>query len=146
MLESSFPNTPQTPSLDQPNQISYIDNSTYQTMVGFLSERTTRVAKPAKKTTSEKKRPTFNIKALLARRIDLPGGKKLNRDVKAPKPVRAIGGYFKGAFQELRQVRWPTRRATWGLTMAVIVFTLILTAFILGLDYAFEQLFRKVIL
>ena len=40
------------------------------------------------------------------------------------KPFRAIGGYFAGAWVELRQVRWPNRRATWSLTLAVILFPL----------------------
>ena len=34
-----------------------------------------------------------------------------------------IGAYFAGAWKELRQVRWPNRKATWALTGAVIVFS-----------------------
>lgn len=56
-----------------------------------------------------------------------------------------IGGYFKGAWVELRQVRWPNRRATWGLTLAVIVFSLILTILILTLDALFKYLFQLII-
>ena len=55
-------------------------------------------------------------------------------------------GYFAGAWQELRQVRWPDRRATWSLTVAVIVFSVFFAALILGLDYVFNELFRKVLL
>ena len=55
-------------------------------------------------------------------------------------------GYFKGAWQELQQVRWPDRRASWSLTLAVILFSLFFAGLILGLDYIFENLFRKVIL
>ena len=30
------------------------------------------------------------------------------------KMLRGIGGYFKGAWQELKQVRWPTRQSNMG--------------------------------
>lgn len=55
-------------------------------------------------------------------------------------------GYFKGSWQELQQVRWPDRKASWTLTLAVIIFSLFFAGVILGLDYIFETLFRKVIL
>lgn len=61
-------------------------------------------------------------------------------------PIRAIGGYFKGAWQELRQVRWPNRAATWGLTLAVILFSLFFAGIILGLDTAFSYLFKEILL
>lgn len=87
------------------------------------------------------------IKSTLGKRVNvLPAGKALGRDVKAPKWLNAIGGYFKGSVRELAQVKWPTRRATWGFTLAVIVFTVIMSGFILALDYGFEQLFKQVIL
>ncbi len=55
-------------------------------------------------------------------------------------------GYFEGAWRELVQVRWPDRAATWSLTLAVMVFSLFFAGIILGLDYVFNELFRKVIL
>jgi preprotein translocase SecE subunit len=62
------------------------------------------------------------------------------------KPFRAVGGYFKGAWVELRQVRWPDRKATWGLTLAVIAFSLFFALVILGLDAVFSYLFKEVLL
>lgn len=57
-----------------------------------------------------------------------------------------LGGYFKGAWIELRQVHWPTRSATWGLTGAVLLFSIFFVVFITLLDagfkYAFEQILR----
>lgn len=86
-------------------------------------------------------------KAALGKRINLiPTGKKLGKDVKMPKWLKAIGAYFKGAAHELGQVKWPTRRATWGFTIAVMLFTAVMSGFILALDYSFEQLFKQVIL
>lgn len=62
------------------------------------------------------------------------------------KPFRAFGGYFKGAWDELRQVRWPDRKATWSLTLAVILFSLFFALVILGLDAVFSYLFKEVLL
>ncbi len=62
------------------------------------------------------------------------------------KPFRAVGGYFKGAWVELRQVRWPDRKASWSLTLAVILFSLFFALVIVGLDSAFSYLFKEVLL
>lgn len=59
--------------------------------------------------------------------------------------LKAIGGYFKGAWVELKQVRWPTRRATWGLTAAVILFTLFFVGVIVLLDAIFKSLFEIIL-
>lgn len=61
-------------------------------------------------------------------------------------PFFGIGRYVGGAWQELRQVRWPDRKATWSLTGAVIVFSLFFAAVILGLDYVFQYLFKEILL
>jgi len=60
-------------------------------------------------------------------------------------PVFAVGAYFKGSWQELRQVRWPNRKATWGMTAAVLIFTGIFVAIIVGLDWVFSTLFKLII-
>ena len=56
-----------------------------------------------------------------------------------------IGGYFKGAWQELRQVHWPTRQATWGLTGAVLLFSAFFIVFITLLDAGFKFLFEQIL-
>lgn len=61
-------------------------------------------------------------------------------------PFRGIGRYVRGAWQELRQVRWPNRKATWSLTGAVIVFSAFFAAMILGLDFVFQYLFKEILL
>lgn len=61
------------------------------------------------------------------------------------KALRGIGGYFKGAWVELRQVRWPTRRATWELTLAVILFSIFFVVIIVLLDLLFKYLFELII-
>jgi len=69
--------------------------------------------------------------------------KKLSQKVLSP--LFAIGRYFKGSWVELKQVRWPNRRATWGLTAAVLLFTGIFLALIVSLDAFFSWLFNLII-
>jgi preprotein translocase subunit SecE len=75
---------------------------------------------------------------------------------KAPKAARqpknwfekmlfGIGGYFKGAWVELRQVRWPNRKATWALTLAVLLFSAFFVVLILLLDTLFKYIFELII-
>lgn len=79
--------------------------------------------------------------------------KKVAPDIKRTKkpkrnllrPLIAIGEYFKGAWYELRQVRWPTRRATWGLTLAVLLFSAFFVVLIVLLDLLFQFLFEQLI-
>lgn len=61
------------------------------------------------------------------------------------RPFTALGRYFKGAWQELREVRWPTRRATWGLTIAVLIFTAFFMVLILALDAGYKALFEIIL-
>lgn len=60
-------------------------------------------------------------------------------------PFPAIGGYFAGAWYELKEVRWPNRRATWGLTVAVLAFTAFFIVLILLLDALFKYLFQLIL-
>ena len=61
------------------------------------------------------------------------------------KPFLAIGRYFKGAWIELKQVRWPTRKATWGLTMAVILYSAFFVALVVLLDTGFSNLLELIL-
>lgn len=60
-------------------------------------------------------------------------------------PVSAFFGYFKGAWKELRQVRWPNRSATWSLTGAVLAFSAFFVVFILLLDALFKYIFEIIL-
>ncbi len=60
-------------------------------------------------------------------------------------PLFIMGRYFKGSWTELRQVRWPNRRATWGMTAAVVIFTMMFVGLIVLLDAMFSQLFKLII-
>lgn len=60
-------------------------------------------------------------------------------------PLKATTGYFKGAWQELKLVRWPTRSATWAMTIAVLLFTAIFIVLILLLDAGFNWAFEQIL-
>lgn len=60
-------------------------------------------------------------------------------------PFTATVAYFKGAWYELRQVRWPDRGATWGMTAALIGFTLFFVVIILLLDALFKYVFELIL-
>lgn len=76
--------------------------------------------------------------------IDAPAVKAKRTRTKKNALVR-IGGYFKGAWIELRQVRWPNRRSTWGLTLAVLLFSAFFVVIILLLDLLFKYLFEIIL-
>lgn len=61
------------------------------------------------------------------------------------RPFVAFGKYLKNSWLELRQVRWPGRKATWKLVLAVIVYTLIFVGFLTLLDVLFDLLFTKLL-
>jgi preprotein translocase SecE subunit len=60
-------------------------------------------------------------------------------------PAIAMRDYFAGAWYELKQVRWPNRRATWGMTMAVLAFTAFFILLILLLDALFKYVFQLIL-
>ncbi len=61
-------------------------------------------------------------------------------------PFTGTWAYITGSWHELRQVRWPNRSATWGLTLAVILFTVFFAVIIILLDLGFNYLFKEVLL
>ena len=56
------------------------------------------------------------------------------------RPFVYLGRYIKDSWQELRQVRWPNRKATWKMVLAVLVYTAIFVIFISLLDLFFTWL------
>lgn len=70
---------------------------------------------------------------------------KKTRKNRRRNPFAAFWGYLKGSWYELRQVRWPDRRATWGMTGALLAFTGFFVVVILLLDAGFEKLFNIIL-
>ncbi|MCL1929781.1 preprotein translocase subunit SecE [Candidatus Saccharibacteria bacterium] len=74
--------------------------------------------------------------------------KKPTKDIKSKKQSQKedTKNYFVGAWRELRQVHWTNRRATWTLTIAVILFSGFFALFILVADWIWNWLMQEVIL
>jgi len=83
-----------------------------------------------------------------------PTPKKTKKPIRADKPapffllrpIFAIGRYFRDSWRELRQVRWTNRRATWMLTLAVIIFCVLFAAVIMVVDWIFNWVVQEVVL
>lgn len=87
----------------------------------------------SKKTKSDKS--SKNSKETKAKKPKIP------KILKGKSPFR---GYFVGSWREIRQVKWPDRKTSWKLTFSVLVFSVVFSAFLAGLDYAFEQLAKLI--
>lgn len=61
------------------------------------------------------------------------------------RPFIALGHYFRDSWRELRQVRWPNRKATWKMLLAVLIYTAAFVAFISLLDIFFTWLFNLIL-
>ncbi len=79
-----------------------------------------------------------------AKEVKRPKTKK-ESDNDAIEKRGTIFTYFKGAWYELRQVHWPTRGATWGLTGAVLAFSAFFVVSILLLDALFKWIFELIL-
>jgi preprotein translocase SecE subunit len=93
----------------------------------------------AKKTAKPAKKPANAASAVKVTLSDRPK-RRVNLG-----PLGRVATYFKGAWYELRQVRWPDRKATWGMTGALLAFTAFFVVIILLLDAGFSYLFKLII-
>ena len=104
--------------------------------------------KPVKKTkkTNDPKGKTAKVVAKSAKN-NLKSKKSTESKMNQPtkNPFVALGRYFKGAWYELKQVRWPSRSATWSMTLAVILFTMFFVALVLLLDAGFKWIFEQLL-
>ena len=57
-----------------------------------------------------------------------------------------IPPYFKNSWRELKEVKWPNRKETWQLTVAVFIFSTIFGVLITLTDYGLGKLFKKILL
>lgn len=99
-----------------------------------------KAPKPKKVTAEKTKKTAEKSEAKLAKIDD---GRKPIKEVKLfARPFVALGRYVRDSWQELRLVRWPDRKATWKMTLAVLVYCAIMMIFILLLDTLFTFLFN----
>jgi preprotein translocase SecE subunit len=61
------------------------------------------------------------------------------------RPFCAFGRYLRDSWRELRQVRWPNRKATWKMVLAVVIYTAIFVVIIVLLDMLFSFIFKQIL-
>ena len=61
------------------------------------------------------------------------------------RPFVYLGRYLRDSWRELRQVRWPNRKATWKMVVAVLVYTALFMLLIFLLDMFFTWLFNLIL-
>ena len=61
------------------------------------------------------------------------------------RPFVALGRYLRDSWREIRQVRWPNRKATWKMVLAVLIYTALFVLIISLLDMFFTWLFSLII-
>lgn len=60
------------------------------------------------------------------------------------RPFVALGRYLRDSWRELCMVRWPSRKATWKMTLAVLIYCAIFIIFIVLLDMFFTFIFNLI--
>ena len=105
------------------------------------TETKTKIAKTqAKQQTKLAKTKAKTAKAKIKAKANTPE-KPLEQVFILARPFVALGRYLRNSWRELRQVRWPTRKATWKMTLAVLVYCAIFIVFIMLLDALFTFIF-----
>ena len=61
------------------------------------------------------------------------------------RPFVYLGRYIRDSWRELRQVRWPNRKATWKMVLAVLIYTALFVMIISLLDMFFTWLFSLIL-
>lgn len=54
--------------------------------------------------------------------------------------------YFRNAFKELRQVTWTSRKQTWKLTFAVLIFAVVFGFLVTITDYGLDKVIKRIVL
>ena len=76
------------------------------------------------------------------------GASKKNKEKKPFilfRPFVALFKYLHNSWLELRQVRWPNRKATWKMVLAVLIYTALFVLIISLLDLFFGWLFNLIL-
>ncbi len=82
---------------------------------------------------------------IAAKKAEIAADKDAKKSLKKAEGKDKKVGYFRGAFRELRQVRWPNRKETWKMTLSVIIYVVILAVAIMLLDALLQLIFNQLL-
>lgn len=112
------------------------------------AEITRKVTVKAKNSENKKVRAKDRKEAKKLEKTEKTAARKAARGGKKPfilfRPFVAFGHYIRDSFREVRQVRWPDRKATWKLVLSVIIYVVVIAVFIMLLDMLFTYLFNLI--
>ena len=122
---------------EKPKDKPVVDSTTHESKAtqgskATDSKATQNPAKPAKKAARQEKRAEKK-----AKRAEKRTGKK---PFFLLRPFIALGRYIRDSWHELRLVRWPSRKSTWGMVLAVFIYTAIIVLVVTLLDMLFSYL------
>ena len=86
-----------------------------------------------------------SAKSVKPEKRDKTADKKTKKPFILIRPFVALGHYLRDSWRELRQVRWPNRKMTWKMVLAVFVYTAVFIAFLVALDLLFEWVFSLIL-
>lgn len=107
--------------------------------------------KSAEPTITRKKVVVKDKKTEKTKRVEAKKAKKSEKKTEGKKtfilfrPFVALGRYLRDSWREIRQVRWPNRKATWKMVLAVLVYTALFIILISLLDLFFTWLFSLIL-
>lgn len=67
---------------------------------------------------------------------------KSSKTKKLLSPIIALNRYLANSWRELKKVHWPSRKATWSMTLAVVFYAIFFLVLVLALDNLFSWLFK----
>lgn len=113
-----------------------------------IEDKATKKAKKAAKKALKSEEKTKEVKPKKQKVIKHPKLHKILMIITAPfrfifKPFAKLGHYVADSWREIRQVRWPNRKATWKMVIAVIIYTAIFVAFITLIDALLTLIFNN---
>lgn len=76
--------------------------------------------------------------------MPMPGFLKFK--IPIPKPIKKASSYIKNSFAELKNVTWPNRRLSINYTLSVIMFSVVFSLLLTGVDWVFTELVKKMLL
>jgi len=113
------------------------------------AEITRKVSVKAKNSENKKVRAKKAAEAKIAAKAEKRAEKEAAKEGKKVfflfRPFVALGRYIRDSYREVRQVRWPDRKATWKMTLSVIFYVILIALIIMLLDAFFTFVFNKLL-
>ncbi len=97
-----------------------------------------KIAKKIVKEEKESKKAVKKEKAVKVKKEKKPGNKFV-------RVITAPFRYVRDSWSEIRQVRWPNRKATWKLVGAIFIYSAFFIILVMLLDALFNFIFSQII-